>query len=91
MRKVMLFLAVLGLIGSLWASGPPAQSEKSKSIADVGTWKLNIAKSKFAPSAEAATKEITVVVREVNNDFELTETGKRALSIYLSKAFGNCG
>jgi hypothetical protein len=37
MRKAMLFLAVFGLIGSLWAADP-----------FVGTWKVNIAK--FSPT-----------------------------------------
>jgi hypothetical protein len=36
MRKAMLLLAVFGLAGSLWAADPI-----------IGTWKLNIAKSKF--------------------------------------------
>ena len=48
MRKAMFFLAVLGLAGSLWAADPA-----------VGTWKLNIAKSKInsgpAPKREIAT------------------------------------
>jgi hypothetical protein len=44
----------------------------------VGTWKLNVAKSKFAPSAEANPKEETVVVRELDADtFDITMTGTR--------------
>jgi hypothetical protein len=35
MKKAMLFLAVFALVGSLWAADP-----------FVGTWKLNVAKSK---------------------------------------------
>ncbi len=77
MRKVMLFLAVFGLVGSLWAADPVVQTEKSKNVADVGSWKLNVAKSKIPPAAEAAIKELNVVVRELDADFEYTETGTR--------------
>jgi alkanesulfonate monooxygenase SsuD/methylene tetrahydromethanopterin reductase-like flavin-dependent oxidoreductase (luciferase family) len=66
MRKVMLLLAVLGLVGSLWGADP-----------SVGTWKLNIAKSKSAPSTEAAVKEEMAVIREVGDQWEITFTGKR--------------
>ena len=44
MRKAMLFLAVFGLVGALWAADP-----------FVGTWKLNLDKSKItgpAPKSE---------------------------------------
>ena len=64
MRKLMLLIAVVGLAGSLWGVEPW-----------VGTWKLNIAKSKFPPSAEAAPREGTIVVRELGADeFELALT-----------------
>ena len=53
MRKAMLLLAVFGLIGSLWAAD------------QMGTWKLNIAKSKLPPSA-ANLKEIIMVFREID-------------------------
>jgi hypothetical protein len=67
MRKAMLFLAVFGLAGSLSAADP-----------SVGTWKCNVAKSKFAPSTQAAVKEETLVKRELDPDqFELTVTGTR--------------
>ena len=67
MRKAMFFLAVFGLIGSLWAADPT-----------VGTWKLNIAKSEFQPT-EQVPKEQTVVKRELDADnFELTITGVNA-------------
>ena len=66
MRKAMLLLAVFGLAGSLYAADP-----------SVGTWKLNIAKSKYAPSTEAAVKEITVVIREIGDQWEISYTGKR--------------
>ncbi len=77
MPKALFFLTVFGLVGVLCVSNLSAQSAKSKSIADVGTWKMNITASKFAPSTEAAIKEATVVVRELDADFELTETGTR--------------
>jgi len=71
MRKAMLLLAVLGLVGSVWAADPM-----------VGTWKLNVAKSKFSPAylalqKIAAPKEQSNVVREVGDQFEVTVTGTR--------------
>lgn len=49
MRKTILLLAVLGLAGSLWAQDP-----------SLGTWKLNLAKSKV-PSKDAANVKDTVI------------------------------
>ncbi len=77
MRKALFFLTVFGLVGILCVSNLSAQSGKSKRIADVGTWEMNIAASKFAPSFEAAIKEATIVVRELDSDFEYTQTGTR--------------
>ena len=60
-----------------------AQDTKSKSVkaADpyVGTWKLNIAKSKIPPSptGQAAPKEETRLVRALGDQYELTFTGTR--------------
>ena len=77
MKKAMLVLAVFALAGSLWAADPI-----------IGTWKLNIAKSKFAPSTQAAMKEGTHVVRELGADqFELTETQTRTDSSSTSYRF----
>ena len=59
MRKTILFLAILGLTGSLWAADPW-----------VGTWKLNVAKSKFTPVMPAPKEEI-VVIHEIGNQLEL--------------------
>jgi hypothetical protein len=58
----MLLIAVLGLAGSLWAADPI-----------IGTWKLNISKSKFSPIVLAmknqpSPKEETEVYREVDTD-----------------------
>ena len=77
MRKAMLLLAVFGLVGALWAAD-----------LTVGTWKLNVAKSKFAPSTEAPTKELTEVKRELGNDqVEITETGTRTDGSKISAKF----
>jgi len=62
MRKAMVVLAVLSLAGSLWAADPI-----------IGTWKLNIEKSKFTPNDPMNTKEMTETYRELNGDqIELT-------------------
>lgn len=67
MRKATLLLAVVGLASFLWAADP-----------SVGTWKCNVAQSKFAPSTQAAVKEETLVKRALDPDqFELTVTGTR--------------
>jgi len=73
MRKAMLLLAIFGLAGSLWAADP-----------SLGTWKLNIAKSKF-PATVQAPKEQTLVKRELGADqFELAITGVNADGTPLS-------
>ena len=66
MRKTMFFLAVLGLAASLWAADPWT-----------GTYKINLAKSKLAPSTEAILKEETLVIREVGADNEGSAKGTR--------------
>jgi hypothetical protein len=65
MRKIMLLLAISGLTGSLWAADPW-----------VGTWKVNIAKSTYAPTMPAP-KEVTAVIREVGDKLEVNITGKQ--------------
>ncbi len=57
MRKAMLLLAVLGLIGSLWAADPT-----------LGTWKLNLAKSKLSANDAANLKESILVFREIDGN-----------------------
>ncbi len=57
MRKAMLLLAVFGLVGLALAADDPS----------VGTWKLNIAKSKLPPTA-ANLKESTIVMRLMDAD-----------------------
>ena len=77
MRKAMLLPAVFGLVGSLWAAD-----------LTVGTWKLNVAKSKFVPSTESPTKELTEVKRDLGNDqVEITETGSRTDGSKISVKF----
>jgi hypothetical protein len=67
MRKAMLLAAVFGLAGALWSADP-----------SMGTWKLNIAKSKFPPT-EQAPREQTLVKRELGADqMELAITGMNA-------------
>ncbi len=67
MRKAMLLLSIFGLAGSLWAADPI-----------IGSWKLNIAKSKFSSAKHSmlnltAPKEQTEVYRELDSDMvELT-------------------
>jgi hypothetical protein len=61
MRKALLLFAVMGLAGSLWAADPI-----------IGTWKLNISKSKFSPvylflQKLQAPKERTEVYQELDN------------------------
>jgi hypothetical protein len=64
MRKAMLFLAVLGLVGSLWADDP-----------SIGTWKLNLTKSKIPASDLANLKELIIVMRVLDaNTYESVST-----------------
>lgn len=67
MRKATLLLAVLGLAGSLWAADDP----------HLGTWKLNIAQSKFPPG-QPAPKEATLVFRAVGDQIEMVITATDA-------------
>lgn len=64
MRKLMLVIAIFGLVGSLFAVDP-----------SVGTWKLNLAKSKY-PSSVTPPKEQMLVKKELGPDqFEMVLTG----------------
>ena len=56
MRKAILFLAVLGLTGSLWAADP-----------FVGTWKLNPNKTKTTGWASAVSESSTVKIEAQGN------------------------
>ena len=62
----MLLLTVLGLAASLWAADPV-----------IGTWKLNIAKSRFSPGLGAAPKQQINIVRELPDQIEITVSGSR--------------
>jgi hypothetical protein len=67
MRKVLLSLAIIGLTSTVWAADPI-----------IGTWKLNLAESKFPPT-EVMPKERTEVYRELGVDqMEFTATGVEA-------------
>ena len=72
MRKALLLFAVLGLAGSLYGADPI-----------IGTWKLNIAKSKYSPVFLALVKQsvpdkesktIEVYAEVTGDRFELTRT-----------------
>jgi len=65
MRKALLVLAFCGLSASLWAADPW-----------VGTWKINLEKSKLAPVGDWV-KEMTVTYREVGD--QLTYEAKGTL------------
>ena len=67
MRKAMLLLAFFGLAGSLWAAHP-----------FVGTWKLNVAKSKPAPGQQASVGDLSVVCKEIGADLETVFKGTGA-------------
>jgi hypothetical protein len=59
MRKAMLLLAVFGLAHSLWAADP-----------FVGTWKLNVAKSKASvPGLIHKSETIKIVARESGSTY----------------------
>jgi hypothetical protein len=54
MRKATLFLALLGLVGSSWAADPI-----------IGTWKVNVSKSKYPPGEPIPKEGATVTYREI--------------------------
>ena len=55
MRKVILFLVILSFPTILWAADPI-----------IGTWKLNVEKSKGTEGMDSPAKEITYVYRETD-------------------------
>src|SRR5512136_1897841 len=63
MRKVMLLLVLVSWSGTLWAADPL-----------IGTWKLNMAKSKMFPDEQMPRERINVY-REIEGDqIEATNT-----------------
>lgn len=62
MRKIVMLMTMLGLASSLWAADPI-----------IGTWKLNVAKSKI-PQSESSPKEQTEIYREVGSNIEFSVT-----------------
>ena len=61
-KKLIFGLALVGFTGTLLAAD-----------AFTGTWKLNVAKSKFAPGMEV--KDLTVVVAEQGDNFAVAVKG----------------
>jgi hypothetical protein len=62
MRKLLVLLSALGLAGALYAADSFS-----------GTWKLNLAKSKFEPGP--APKEATITITEGKGLNDVTATG----------------
>jgi hypothetical protein len=56
MRKVVFLLAFIGLASSLWGADPI-----------IGTWKLNLGKSRI-PQTAKAPKEMTDIYQELGTD-----------------------
>lgn len=73
---MILFLAVIGVSASLWAADPV-----------VGTWKLNLEKSKPAPGQQATLKEMTVTTIELGTDLETVFKGVGADGTAFSMKF----
>jgi len=67
MRKALLLMTVLGFVGLLWAADPI-----------VGSWKLNLAKSKFAPNDPAPKKQTEVYRETTPGQIELTYKNTQA-------------
>jgi hypothetical protein len=66
MRKVLFLLFItFSLPSTIWAADPI-----------VGTWKLNISKSKLPPEL-SNIKELSFTIREIGVDYELSTTGVR--------------
>jgi hypothetical protein len=75
---LLLFVVVLLVAGNGFQLS--AQDTKGAVMAAdpaVGTWKLNVAKSKIPPGPQAPAKEETIVTREIGDQFEVTFTGTR--------------
>jgi hypothetical protein len=65
MRKIMYVIAMLAVAIPLFAADP-----------FVGTWKLDPAKSKYTPGS--APKDVTLVVEEQADNYQVTATGTYA-------------
>jgi len=55
----------------------------------VGTWKLNLAKSKMPPSTQAPVKEETQVVQQVGDEMQVTVSGTRTDGSAISNKHSN--
>ena len=79
MRKGMLLLAVFGMVGLLWAADP-----------FVGTWKLNVAKSKFDPPSSALKSDLVKIAAQVNGlkyTFDRVDLEGKAIHIEYAAKF----
>ena len=56
---------------------------------NVGTWKLNLAKSKMPPSTQAPVKEETQVVKEVGDEMQVAVKGTRTDGSTFSNRHSN--
>ena len=56
MHRIILLLVVISLTGSLWAMDPI-----------IGTWKMNVEKSKLASTRQGSSGESTEVYREIED------------------------
>ena len=88
-RAVLLFGIVLLLAVGTYplAAQKPAAKAASVSHPLEGTWKLNVAQSKFAPNQTTAPKELTSVFRVVGDHFEFTETGTQKDSVAIASKY----
>jgi|WetSurSiteA1Bulk_404760.scaffolds.fasta_scaffold14695_5 hypothetical protein len=79
MRKAMLLLAVFGLVGMLWAADP-----------FVGTWKLNVAKSRFDPPSSALKSDLVKIAAQINGlkyTFDRVDLEGKAIHIEYAAKF----
>jgi hypothetical protein len=77
-RKAILFLAVLGLAGSLWAADPI-----------IGTWKLNIEKSKGSqPAQSSASQPAADPIKEQIEVYRELDSGQIELTLTRTMADG---
>ena len=78
MRKAMLLLAVFGLIGTLWAADP-----------FVGTWKLNVAKSKINPGPPPKSEIATFAAQEngLKLAVDIVEADGKAVKVSYTAKF----
>ena len=75
----MLLLGCFGMVGLLWAADP-----------FVGTWKLNVAKSKFDPPSSALKSDLVKIAAQVNGlkyTFDRVDLEGKAIHIEYAAKF----